>query len=207
MIEVYTFRHGETDWNRKRIFQGQRDIPLNATGAQQATALRDTLYATGIRFTYILSSDLQRAYRTAEIVCDPACDPWYRTHSIVPDTDLRERMMGILEGTHYAPDTDPFTLTLQCDDIRGAEPLEEVLARANRIPGKVRQYGDAAVVGVFSHGSFIATLPHAFAKQPFAPQQCKLLQNGTYHHFTLSPNGDLLEARLHCTGRDGDALF
>ncbi len=32
----YFLRHGETDWNRQRIIQGQTDTELNATGLAQA---------------------------------------------------------------------------------------------------------------------------------------------------------------------------
>ena len=32
-------RHGETDWNRERRLQGQRDTPLNGRGRDQASAV------------------------------------------------------------------------------------------------------------------------------------------------------------------------
>ena len=35
---LYFVRHGETDWNVKKKIQGKTDVPLNATGKQQAKA-------------------------------------------------------------------------------------------------------------------------------------------------------------------------
>jgi broad specificity phosphatase PhoE len=67
---IYFIRHGETDWNRDRRYQGQRDIPLNETGRAQARRNGDVLRAilpTPSR-TRFVASPLGRARETMEIV-------------------------------------------------------------------------------------------------------------------------------------------
>jgi len=56
---VYLVRHGETEGNRKKIIQGQLDIPLNQTGSDQAARVAEVLRT--IKFDVALSSDLSRA--------------------------------------------------------------------------------------------------------------------------------------------------
>ena len=59
-------RHGETDWNRERRFQGHADVPLNDEGRRQALELADRL--AGETYAAAYSSPLKRAIETAQIL-------------------------------------------------------------------------------------------------------------------------------------------
>lgn len=63
---IVLVRHGETDWNRERRFQGRADLPLNALGRAQASELALELAAEPVAAVY--TSPLRRAAETAEIV-------------------------------------------------------------------------------------------------------------------------------------------
>jgi broad specificity phosphatase PhoE len=65
---IVLVRHGETDWNRERRFQGHADTPLNEAGRRQALELAGTL--RGARLTAVYTSPLRRATETARIVGD-----------------------------------------------------------------------------------------------------------------------------------------
>ena len=90
MTELLFIRHGETDWNLQQRFQGQIDVPLNATGLAQAARLGQRLAAE--RYDALFSSDLVRAQQTAA----PLAAAWGLQPALVPG--LREQSFGVLEG-------------------------------------------------------------------------------------------------------------
>ena len=90
MTDFVFIRHGETDWNRQQRFQGQIDVPLNATGHTQAARLRDRLAAE--RAEALACSDLERARQTAA----PLAAAWQVEPML--HTGLREQSFGVLEG-------------------------------------------------------------------------------------------------------------
>ena len=90
VTELLFIRHGETDWNRQQRFQGQIDVPLNATGRAQAARLAERLGAE--RFDAFFTSDLGRARETAA----PLAVVWGQRPVAVPG--LREQSFGIWEG-------------------------------------------------------------------------------------------------------------
>lgn len=61
-------RHAQSEWNAQGRWQGQADPPLSKRGLSQAEALAQRLAESRLRADRLLSSDLQRALRTAEIV-------------------------------------------------------------------------------------------------------------------------------------------
>jgi broad specificity phosphatase PhoE len=74
---VFLARHGETDYNAERRFQGLLPVALNATGRRQAAELAELALAHA--FKRLWCSPLVRARETAEIVgarigLEPAAD-------------------------------------------------------------------------------------------------------------------------------------
>ena len=90
MTELLFIRHGETDWNRQQRFQGQIDVPLNATGRAQADRLATRLATE--RYDAFFTSDLKRARETAA----PLAAAWGHEPVAVPE--LREQSYGVWEG-------------------------------------------------------------------------------------------------------------
>ena len=86
----YGLRHGATDWNRKGLFQGRTDNPLNEDGLRQAHEAANMLRGVGI--SRIVASPLVRATRTAEIVADAISVP------LAIDEGIIEFDFGSFEG-------------------------------------------------------------------------------------------------------------
>jgi broad specificity phosphatase PhoE len=87
-------RHGESDWNHTKRWQGHADRPLTEKGRGQAQTLAAKLEDTEIDAVY--SSDLQRARETAEIVAASKG----LTVEVLPD--LREVDVGSWSGLNRA---------------------------------------------------------------------------------------------------------
>lgn len=88
-MEIYLVRHGQTDWNLQRRYQGIEDIPLNKTGMEQAQICAECLKS--ISFAAIYSSPLKRAFDTARIIAG-------ERYSVILDERLLERDFGKISG-------------------------------------------------------------------------------------------------------------
>jgi len=92
-MKLYLTRHGQTDWNIARRYQGHSNTELNQVGIRQAEQLAKRLSSESIHAIY--SSDLSRAMTTANAIAS--------FHGIEPhaDTRWRELSFGDWEGMTY----------------------------------------------------------------------------------------------------------
>ena len=157
-MTIFTLvRHGQTDWNVARRYQGQQDIPLNTEGIQQARTL--AMMMKDETFDAIFSSDLQRAMQTAQILAEG------RLVKAIPDVRLREIGFGEWEGACLDDMHTAFPMRFKQSQNDPAVPLapggESVFALAQRtkeFAQEVNQQFPDGKVLVVTHGLALATL-------------------------------------------------
>lgn len=93
LCNIYLVRHGETDWNVKKLIQGHKDSKLTQNGYMQAINAAEKL--KNIHFDEVFSSDLSRAHNTAKIITQE------RNLAIKMNQLLREKSYGNYEGREY----------------------------------------------------------------------------------------------------------
>lgn len=157
MVKITLVRHGQTDWNVVRRFQGQTDIPLNQTGIEQANKLASIL--ADDRFDAIYTSDLSRASQTAAIIAETL------GMSYTKDARLREICKGVFEGMVYDEVKEKFPLELQRDHddpvnsrTPGGETVAEVAARMRTAADEIAARHPRSNILLVSHGVSVSTL-------------------------------------------------
>jgi broad specificity phosphatase PhoE len=144
MVEsVYIVRHGETAWSKSGRHTGRTEVPLSEEGEHRARLLRERL--AGVRFSRVLVSPRQRAYRTCELAG--------LASGAETDPELMEWDYGDYEGLRSAeilkgrPGWNLFR-----DGCPNGESPEQVASRADRVLSRVRSL--EGEVALFSHGHF-----------------------------------------------------
>ena len=104
MKRLYLLRHGQTEFNVKKLVQGRCDSPLTDLGRQQAGMAAAWLKAHNVVPDKVVSSPLGRAMATASLV---ACELLGPDAAVEPCEGIIERCYGTFEeGPHDALPTD-----------------------------------------------------------------------------------------------------
>ena len=154
-------RHGLTDYNAQRRYQGQVDIPLNETGLAQARYLNKRLAALKLDAAYC--SDLERAATTARIALEG--HPSGLTPHPVPL--FREISGGKFEGlvwneiiTNYPEEAAAWEADRANVAPPGGETLRDVAGRINEGLAQVLKEAptEAATILLVLHGGIISVM-------------------------------------------------
>ena len=94
MKRLYLLRHGQTEFNVKKLVQGRCDSPLTDLGRQQAGMAAAWLKAHNVVPDKVASSPLGRAMDTAQLV---ACELLGPDAAVEPCKGIIERCYGTFE--------------------------------------------------------------------------------------------------------------
>lgn len=150
MKNFYVFRHGETDYNKNKIAQGQSiDVELNKTGLDQAYHLADKMQ--NINLDIIYASPLKRALQTGEILANK------QNINLKIRDNLKEGDFGILEGKSLQGAS--YSLLMQNDEheYEGGESVRQMQKRFMSVLEELKDL-EFENIGVATHSGLIQSL-------------------------------------------------
>ena len=157
-MDLYLVRHGETESNIERRYQGWTESPLSQAGISQAEKAAHFLGRHNLSGLYC--SDLSRAFHTARVIGSGS--------GLKPEATplLREINFGSWEGMTFNEIEQQYGNEIRnwLDDpfkrsAPGGETLEQVCARMKSFLEHLEQQaGDGQSIAVVSHGGSIRAL-------------------------------------------------
>ncbi len=157
----YIVRHGQSYGNLEDLFLGHTDMDLTDLGYEQAAITADFL--DPIHFDAIYSSDLSRAYHTAEVTAKR------KGLSVRKDPALREIYAGIWEAEKFNELGDKWYNEFQLwgHDFGncycpGGESVPQLRERITTALERIAKAHPGETIGIFSHAVVIRVLTAAW---------------------------------------------
>lgn len=191
--ELVVVRHGETEWNVQGRMQGHLDSPLTATGLAQAQALASRLQTES--FDAFYSSDLLRAYQTAQTIADK------HNASVTKVEGLRERNLGVFQGltrqeirNQFSEDIGGFRIDNPDYVVPEGESLLQFRQRCIENFEQLALAHQGQRILVVVHGGVLISLfKHTLGLAPDTPRRFKIL-NTSLNVFSYEHNIWMLES-------------
>jgi len=186
-------RHGETEWNRQRRFQGSKNSELTEKGILAAELLASRVEE--INLDGIVSSPLKRAYQTAEIVRGN------KKIDILKHEGFKEINLGDFEGMRwdeienmygdilYGITEDPFN-----NRYPNGENLMEFYSRVeNALKEMIDKFRDKSIL-IVAHGGTIKCIESYIRKFKLNKDWMgNVVQNCSLSCFDVNENGEVKE--------------
>lgn len=180
---IYLVRHGETEWNVKRLMQGHGDSSLTKNGIKQAKEAANKLKS--VHFDEVFSSDLGRAHSTAKIIIQE------RKLAIKTTAFLREKNLGKYDGRDYEvfqgelkAYSEEFSKLPSQEKFKFKYPTmesdEEVITRLLRFLREVAIAYTGKMILVVTHAGVIGNLLIHLGAWDYTDQYKKLIGNAGF---------------------------
>lgn len=184
-VELVLVRHAQTDWNKNKIMQGQKDIPLNEKGKQQARELKELIRKEKI--DAIIISPLQRTRQTAEIINTFGLP-------VIEDGRLKERSYGKFEGLKTEdllkdhPEITTFKVgdSFYWIDVPTAETYGQLRARVREFLTEIKNRYAGKRVLIVSHGDTLDMFYAELNNIPNEEAYGKFSSNGHFYKNQLN---------------------
>jgi len=201
-LKLYIVRHGETEWNLIKKFQGQLDSPLTENGIK---IMKDTgNKLKNIIFSRVYTSELARAVKSAEIILNKNINYKNDRIEIKKMSELNEVYFGLWQGlSHeeifekYSEEAENYFHNVKrynAENIK-AEKLKDALDRFLRGIEKILKNHKSGNILIVTHGTVLEMfINYVENKDLLEINERKLVNNGDYKIFNYK-NGKFSEEK------------
>lgn len=188
MLNIYLVRHGQTEWNIQRRFQGWHDSPLTEQGVACALELAQKI--SHIPFHRFISSTSERAMKTMALILPS------NVSEFECDDRLREICLGPWQGlTHeaieelYPEQIMQFYMTPERFKLQDAETYTDVMMRISDFLEALLAEHSVEVepfnVLIVTHGITLMLFQLIFDGNPLSElPRYSVSDNAAVHHFS-----------------------
>ena len=191
-LKLYIVRHGETEWNVIKRFQGQLNTPLTEKGMEKLRKTGKKL--ENVLFDEVYTSELGRTVASAEIILNENRGYKNKKRELKKLAELNEVYFGVWQGLtyeevflKYPEEGNNYFYNVKnykAENVE-AEKLEDALERFLKGINKILDSYESGNILVVTHGTVFEMFMNYVANDSiFDIDERTLMDNGDYKVFS-----------------------
>ena len=191
-LKLYIVRHGETEWNVIKRFQGQLNTPLTEKGMEKLRKTGKKL--ENVLFDEVYTSELGRTVASAEIILNENRGYKNKKRELIKLAELNEVYFGVWQGLtyeevflKYPEEGNNYFYNVKnykAENVE-AEKLEDALERFLKGINKILDSYESGNILVVTHGTVFEMFMNYVANDSiFDIDERTLMGNGDYKVFS-----------------------
>ena len=191
-LKLYIVRHGETEWNVIKRFQGQLNTPLTEKGMEKLRKTGKKL--ENVLFDEVYTSELGRTVASAEIILNENRGYRNKKLELKKLAELNEVYFGVWQGLtyeevflKYPEEGNNYFYNVKnykAENVE-AEKLEDALERFLKGINKILDSHESGNILVVTHGTVLEMFMNYVANDSiFDIDERTLMGNGDYKVFS-----------------------